>query len=313
MKALFYQSITCIWNLPWYTITFSEWIQIIISIVSFIVTIILTIVIFKIQRRHERTIEEMEQRRRQDELVNKADRFIIDHEKDIGYLPWCVFASNLHRHGKHSNKIYTDFCRCSDDLQNEILKQANYNFEIITDSTWTEKAFDALKIDIENHQLGRDVLYDREKYFVDAYRDYNNLEWHNLNYLELFEPIAFNLGISSFFKKTMYSLGDYIYEYFEFRYSEYEPKIYNPRPKPPIDYLCDVINFGRAEKPIVCAWVVQLVKEICLTIRGSRYVQKKAKLEELYSIDIEPKTYEDAYYDALMELYNTYCCIELAD
>ena len=248
-------------NLPWETISFSDWIQIGIALISFIVTVVLTIVIFKIQSRHERQIDKIENSRRQAELENKADQFLITNEAERDYLPWCVLASNLHRHNHHTREIYTNFCRCSDELQNEILRKANFSFCTIPDKNWTKDAFESLKIDIENHQLGRNILNENEEDFFNGYRCYRSKPWEDLDFAEMFDPIVPNLRMSSFFEKDgKISLSDYIVDYFHYRYSEYEPPLYNERPIPPIDYLYHCVNFGNADGITASAWTIQVVK-----------------------------------------------------
>ena len=293
-------------NLPWETINFSDWIQIGIALLSLIITVVLTIAIFMIQVRHERETDRIEHNRNQAELENKAVQFLIANDAERDYLPWCVLASNLHRNDKHTRAIYTNFCRCSDDVQNEILRQANFSFCTIPDKSWTNDAFEALKIDIENHQLGRNILYDGEKYFSRGYSTYRSKTWENLDFAEIFNPIAQNLGASSFFTQKKLSLGDYIVEFFHYRYSAFEPAVFNPNPLPPIDYLCNYINFSNADEIVVCAWTIQLVKEISSAIHNLEYTKTKTMAPELEYTDAQVQTFEDAYYAALQELYNTY-------
>lgn len=310
MRNDVFEAVTEMWRwccqLPWDEITFSEWIQIILGMVSLLITVVLTIVIFKMQCRHERDTERLEQNRIQSELSNRADRFLIDNEAERDYLPWCVLASNLHRHDKHTRKIYTDFCRCSDELQNEILKKANFSFHTISDREWVTQALNSLNIDIENHQLGRNILYDGAKYFFRGYERYREEKWNNLDFVDIFDPIVPTLGKKSFFTKEKLSLGDYIVEYFNFRYSEYEPPIFNTNPIPPIDYLCQMINWENAEELTVCAWIMQMVKEICIVIHNIKYTEKRTTAPELEYTDANSETFEDAYYEALQALYNTY-------
>ncbi len=295
------------WNqLPWETVSFSDWIQVVIGLASLVVTVVLTVAIYKMQTRHEREMERLEQKRYKDNLANLADRFLIDNEKEIDYLPWCVLASSLHRHEKHNRKIYTSFCRCSNELQNKILEVANYDFHTIPDDSWVDRALEALNIDIQNHELGRNILYDNAKYFFKAFKDYRDLKWENLDSVELFNPIAPAFGVSSFYKKTLYSLGDYISEYFHFRYSETTPEFYNPNPTMPIDYLCQYLDYKHAEEPVVCAWTMELVKEISLVVHNNPYNQRRTAAPEIDYTDAEAKTYEDQYYETLQALYNTY-------
>ncbi len=295
------------WNgLPWETVSFSDWIQVIIGLASLLITVILTVVIYRMQSRHEQEIDRLDQKRHEEHLANQADQFLIDNASEIDYLPWCVLASNLHRHEKHTRKIYTAFCRCSNELQNKILEVSNYDFRIITDGFWLDRALEDLEEDIQNHDLGGNLLYDNAKYLRKAFTDYREREWENLDFKEIFEPIIPNLGPSSFFKKKYDSLEDYIQEYFYFRYSEVEPRLYNGNPTKPIDYLIEYLRYIQADGAVYSAWVMELVKEISLVVRNNPYNPHKTSAPEMDFTDAESKTYEDHYYETLQALYNTY-------
>ena len=59
----------------------------IIQIVIGVLSLIITVAIYKRQRRHEK-----EQRKR--EISEKAQRFMMDNNSELAYLPWCVVALN---------------------------------------------------------------------------------------------------------------------------------------------------------------------------------------------------------------------------
>ena len=102
------------------------------------------------------------------------------------YLPLCVMATNLHRHDKHTRNIYTNFCRCSSELQEEILRQAEFDMIIPTNTEWVGNCIDLLIVDIEKHKLGRNYLYDGAKYFHYAYHFYREEEWEDLRFRTIY-------------------------------------------------------------------------------------------------------------------------------
>ena len=289
-------------------------IQTVLSILSLIATMAVSIVIYWLQSRHEREIEHLQEKQRLAEIRNRANEFLIDNEAEKDYLPWCVLASSLHRHEKHTRKIYTDFCRCSDELQNEILKMANFEFATIPHSEWINKAIDSLCADIEEHKLGRDILYDGAKYFHYSFRRYKGEPWTNATSVEIFEPISLDLSVSSFYRKRMFNLGDYIVEYFHFLYSEKRLPIKTNNPMPPIDYLCNLIDFeNEQDETLVCAWVMELVETISIVIHNIKYTEKTTTAPLLEHTDAQIVTYEDKYYNALQALYNTYYEIDAVE
>ena len=286
---------------------YSNIIQIVIGILSLLATILVSFLIYWLQYHHEKEIENIQTQQRKNELKNQADQFLIDNTNEIQYLPLCVIASSLHRHDKHCRKIYTNFCRCSDELQEEVLTAANFSFHIISDDEWVDTGFSELCEDITKHKLGQNVLYDGAKYFHRGFTRYKDKKWEIIGIKKLFEPIAADLSTESFFRRKMDSFGDYVEEYFHFLYSDYRPKIYNHAPVPPIDYLCQVVNFSNEEdESIVCAWIIHMVNIISIIIHNIEYTKKKTSEPEIDYTDAEIETYEDAYYDALRALYNTY-------
>lgn len=286
---------------------YSDLIQIIIGVLSLLVTVFVSWLIYRLQSHHEREIELLQNQQREKELENLANQFLIDNTDEIAYLPLCVLASSLHRHDKHCRKVYTNFCRCSDEVQEKILKAANFSFHTIPNEEWINQAFDELCADIEQHKLGKNILYDGEKYFHRGFERYREKQWESLEYKELFEPIAADFSTASFFRKKKDNFKDYVVEYFHFLYSEHKPKMYNHNPIPPVDYLCLAINFADEEdESIACAWTMQMVKTISIIIHNIKYTEKKTSEPALDYTDAEIVTYEDAYYDALRAMYNTY-------
>ncbi len=61
------------------------------------------------------------------------------------------------------------YCRCTEELQNEILRQAGYKSNSIQGTRWVQKCIMDLEKDIERYNLGRDYLYDGAKYFHRSY------------------------------------------------------------------------------------------------------------------------------------------------
>ena len=92
--------------MPWNEITFSEWVQIIVSGISLAASIVVSFLIFWMQMRHEKEIMRLESDRQKRELEEKAKIFLIMHKEERQYLPWCLFAANLHRMKSHLGRIY---------------------------------------------------------------------------------------------------------------------------------------------------------------------------------------------------------------
>ena len=65
-------------QLPWEEIPFSDWVQIVIGLLSLVATIVISFFIYWLQSRHEKEIEQLQKAQRKAELENKADQFLIE-------------------------------------------------------------------------------------------------------------------------------------------------------------------------------------------------------------------------------------------
>ena len=280
--------------------TLADIIQIIIGVLSLVATIAVSFFIYWLQTRHEREIEKIEAKREQKELEEKAHVFLSENNAERDYLPLCVMASNLNRHDAHTRQIYTNFCRCPVELQNEILRQAEFDMTVPSDTEWVDTRMDCLIDDIEKNKLGRNYLYDSAKYFHRGYEYYREETWEELRYRKDFYRIATEI---TFYPKGDQSLLDYIDEYFRFLYSEHKPLLYNPNPIPPLDYMWNAFNLGSAEEKEVCRWMMEAVSDILIICHNRK--NGRGKIHEI-STDAAIETFEDKYYDTLLWLYYTY-------
>lgn len=277
----------------------SDIIQIVIGMLSLIATVAVSFFIYWLQMRHEKEIERIEAKRAQKELEEKAHLFLSENSDEIDYLPWCSIAAQLFRHDKHTRLIYTNFCRCSEELQNEILHQAGYVIKLPERRDWPDLCLDYLREDIKKHKLGRDYLYDGAKYFHRGYERYRHEKWDGIHYKEAFDTIAIGSG---FFKSNKTCLLDYIDEYFLFLYSENRPALYNHNPKPPLDYMWDVFDLYNAKEIDVCRWMIEAVYDICIICHNREGSDGLLSI----STDAVAETFEDKYYETLLWLFNAY-------
>lgn len=279
-------------------------IQIIIGILSLGATIGLTIGIYKLEARHQRELELAEEKRQKHKLEENAHVFLSENNEEREYLPLCVLASSLHRHDKHTREIYTNFCRCSIELQKEILKQAEIDFSLPSCASWVDTGIDCLIKDIEKYKLGRNYLYEGAKYFHRAYERYKSEPWENLTVIREFERISM---APSWFGITSQSLLDYLEEYFNWLNKKSYDVEYKDNPDPPFDYVWGLFDLGRVDEKEVCRWLMEAVHSTLIIIhnraqgvRGVNHVMG----------DAFPQTFEDKYYETLLWLYYTYIEME---
>ena len=285
--------------------TTADIIQVIIGILSLIATVGVSFAIYWLQSRHEKEMERIAKENEEKLLREEADRFLIDNESERDYLPLCVFASNLHRHEKHTRKIYTNFCRCRTELQNKILELAEFKCRTIEGTDWLNKAIEKLKADIEKYNLGRDYLYEGAKYFHRGFQRYREKEW-DYSYKLLFKPIVENKRWRAFVGTDLISISSYLDDYFYYCIDKHDTEKLNGDPLPPIDYLWDSQNLASIEESEVCGWIMEIVDAITVIIHNKTIERDN----DLYFDDLtdeEAETFEDKYYETVRALYYTYC------
>ena len=268
------------------------------DLMNFLATSALTIAIYGLQRSHEKEREQMEAKAQKKAVAEAARVFLIDNEDEIEYLPLSAIAKSLNLKRKHHRAITIKFLRCSEEVQKEILKQANFQ-PIEVSKEQVSVALKQLKDDIKAHGFGRDILYDGAKYFHRAIECYANGKIDTANPY-IFEDIRrthFYQGDSlKLLKDTSYNgtLYGYMYDYLhsaDFGKSKWLLQ-------PPIDMVWERCDLGRCSEEIMTFWTMRIVIDCCRVF---------AESEEDFIFDEDLiETQEDMYYYAVMALYSTY-------
>lgn len=263
----------------------------VVSFISLIVSIILAVGIYKLERKHEKE-------RKKNEIVEMAKNFLIDNDEEIDYLPLAAIASELKLKRKHSRKLITRFLRCSEQVQQEILRQVNVPDIQIT-TAGVKKALESLEADLEKNQFGRNILYDGEKYFHRAF-----IRWAEKPVNDI-DPYIFD----NLLKRERYnqkenpewllncksSLFSYMWNY------QNSEKIGIEKEKivPPIDMVFQMCNLDICEESIMTFWTMRIIIDACQVFNTE---PNESILDEGLI-----QTQEDMYYYTLAVLYQTYC------
>lgn len=286
-------------------------VQIIIGALSLVATVAVSFFIYWLQSRHEKEMAKIEEKQHQEKLTEDAHRFLIDNDEEIDYLPWCVFAVNQHRHKHHVRKIYTNFSRCSEELQNKILELAEFSIRTIPETDWVDDGLKKLEKDIDKYKLGEQpFLYDGAKYFHRSFERYKDYEYKG-QYDRLFNTIYKQTPLLILKKEEIgkVSLSSYIQQYFDFildpdkRLNGLEWE----EPVPPVDYVWNGVGLSDIDEAFVCFWVMELVGNFIINIHNRFDAIDKENRLFSDSTDAQPETYEDRYYEILEWLYFTYC------
>lgn len=293
--------------MPWNEITFSEWVQIIVSGISLAASIVVSFLIFWMQMRHEKEIMRLESDRQKRELEEKAKIFLIMHKEERQYLPWCLFAANLHRMKSHLRRIYLDYCMCSPELQKEIMRQAGFEVMAIDRPHWVEDALELLRRDIERYRLGESdkFLYGGAIYLHSGYSEYYNCRWIDISIK--FKPIYKQTTIAKLMGREEVSICGYIDEYILYQQGVRRMLAIDHEPVTPIDYMLGEIGFSGVERRFACAGVMELVEAI-----ANRVPRDDDTKYQIVASDALVETFEDKYYSVMQSLYNAYYGIIVA-
>lgn len=266
----------------------------VVDVLSLIATVVLTVAIYWLQRSHEKEREQMEVEAQKKAVAEAARVFLIDNEDEIEYLPLSAIAKSLKLKRKHHRAITTKFLRCSEEVQKEILKQANFQL-IEVSKEQVSAALKLLKDDIKTYCFGRDVLYGGAKYFHRAMERYSDEKIETVNpyrfedfvNTRLYED-EHGLQKNTKFNITLY---DYMYDY---RHSGRT----NWLIQKPMDMVWERCNLGECPEEIMTFWTMRIVIDCCRVF---------AESEEDFAFDEDLiETQEDMYYYAVMALYSTY-------
>ena len=272
------------------------------DVLSLIATVVLTVAIYWLQRSHEKEREQMEVEAQKKAVDEAARVFLIDNEDEIEYLPLSAIAKSLNLKRKHHRAITTKFLRCSEEVQKEILKQANFQL-IEVSKEQVSAALKRLKDDIKACGFGQNTLYDEAKYFHRAMERYSGEKIETVNpyrfedfvNTRLYEDDAHRLLKDTQFNRTLY---DYMYDY---RHSGRT----NWLTQKPMDMVWKQCNLGECPEEIMTFWMMRIVIDCCRVFDES---------EEGFIFDEDLiETQEDMYYYAVMVLYNTYIAKKVKD
>lgn len=268
------------------------------DLMNFLATSALTIAIYGLQRSHEKEREQMEVEAQKKAVAEAARVFLIDNEDEIEYLPLSAIAKSLKFKRKHHRAITTKFLRCSEEVQKEILKQANFQL-IDVSKEQVSTALKRLKDDIKVCGFGRDTLYDGAKYFHRAMERYSDEKIETVNPY-IFEDIRrthFYQGDSlRLLKDTSYNgtLYGYMYDYLHSADLGKSKCLLQP----PIDMVWLQCDLAGCPEEIMTFWTMRIVIDCCRVFAESE--------EDIIFEEDLIETQEDMYYYAVMALYSTY-------
>lgn len=273
-------------------IQYSDILGLSIDFVALIVSIVLTVVIYKLERRHETDREKAEERAQELAVKEGAKVFLIDNEEEIEYLPLAEIAAKLKLKRKHNRNIITRYLRCSEQQQQEILRQANIpDIQVSMDDV--NKALKDLQADLDKYGFGKSVLYDGAKYFHRAFKRWANIRVDDSNpyIFELLKKSESNLWRTA---NCNAPLSSYMWDYLHTE----ELGIDKNKVMPPIDMVFQRCDLGNCDESIMTFWTMRIIIDACCTF-------KEPYCENEFDESLI-QTQEDMYYYTLAVLCQAY-------
>ena len=282
-----------------------EIITIIISSLTLIATIAISVVLNYLNNKHRK--EEVKLKNEQ-----LAMAFIIDNNDIYDYIPLCIMASALNRHKKHHRLLYNDFNKLSNEVQKEVLKQCNYEIDLIKETEWVSKSINYVNKFLNDNNLGNDsnnYLYDDGKYLHYAIRYFSEKEYddkrYNKNYRNPFpnkkngfegnNSVEYLIDFDTYCEDYMfYAIRSTREDFVIYKSEKFAPK--------PIKYLEEVENLFYAKNEDLCYWVLDFVNYFSIYIISTM----SSGYPNEYMSDAKIDTYEDKYYEVMISLYLLY-------
>ncbi len=252
--------------------------------------------IYSLQKKHEK-------QQIVEAIKRDADAFLINNSDEIEYLPLCIIAANVDKYAKHNRTIYSNFIRCREELQDEVLYQMNYPKLIFEAEGWVNNYLTQFVEMADENKLGKSMLYGGHKYFhrtLESYRE-ESVEGIDENVFENPNPDLCN----SMLRKS--SLTRYIDGYLEFTLRDREDTKESPEKLPqlpPFDHMWEELNLADIPEKMMCYWTMKSVYSSVIAFHRHEIIKNKDEdWRQLPAGDARIETFEDVYYQVLLELY----------
>ena len=241
----------------------------------------------------------------QEKRENEAQQFIIEHNKEIDYIPLCLIASFYDRHRKYNRNIYTDFNKLKNDLQTEVLKQLNYENNLIKNNDWFLKSQTKIESFIIEYNFGKDFLFNYLKIVPDFFDEKYNLKDENL---PVVPSIFLGAPVYEIVNKECLDKGVSFSKYaHQFLHAVINNDFrVNAAPKP-LDFLIVGADLENSDDKSKCLWSIIATDAIAKLIMEKPTI---IHIKKYPSIHANIETIEDRYLLLLATLYDLGNCKE---
>lgn len=232
------------------------------------------------------------------DIPSQAKSFCRKYEDSIELLPLCQIANIINPIHNHINKMYSDYCDCSNELKKQIMKEIECPMIQVDDEYTLYRLLRNFSDDIE--KLG---LASTNKTYMFPQYVIKSLEYEKLDPIDI-NPNLFPLRPSKLISGQKAStlsrfISDYLY---------YKDKDTFKALPIPFDWMWDNFSFGSCPESDLITWLNLFIISSCPYIqkppKDKKRKHKSPKIPNIYNA----KTIEDLHFLALLWLYDTYLC-----
>ena len=227
------------------------------------------------------------------DIPSQAKAFCRKYEDSINLLPLCQIANIVNPRHNHVNKIYDEYCDCSDALKVQIMKEINCPMIQSVDKYALYGLLRRFEDDIEKMELSsRDNLYMFSQYVVNSLSFEDEPVKSDLTFFPIAPSRLFPNHNTSFLSQF---INDYLF---------YKDKDMGVSLPVPLNWMWVNLDFGNCSTKDLIFWLNLFITSSCYDVQAYFKYDNK---EDLNIPNIEDaKTIEDLFFLSLLMLYDTY-------
>ena len=145
----------------------SDWISIISSSIALVVTIIIAILQIHQSNRmekFEKRQDERDENRHAEEVKTRAISFISNNYDNKELIPLCAIAAMYNELYYYKREMYREFCCCTTEVQNTILKYCGLDLKVTDKDIWNKCIDMLVKTTNQWFPDDKNIFYDGGKY-----------------------------------------------------------------------------------------------------------------------------------------------------
>ncbi len=228
------------------------------------------------------------------DIPAQAKAFCRKHENSINLLPLCQIANIVNPRHNHVNKMYSEYCNCSDILKEQIMKEIECPMLEVADKFELYRYLSYFGDDVERIGLSAsNHVYMFRQYVV------KSLSFEKMEPLTP-SPNIFPIVPSKFMPERKTSvLSQFIGDYLFYKDSEHALPV-------PFDWMFSNLDLANCDCADLIFWLNIFIISACYDIPQALGLTPTIDTSLVIPNLEDTKTIEDIHFLALLVLYSTY-------